>query len=262
MPYDDRLVKVKVLADRKVAVMTLENPPLNLLDREMALEIPRTLHALDGDDAVRVIVLRGSGEKAFSAGADVSEFPQAREDASHSLLIEANKAVDAFEQVSKPVIAAMEGYVLGGGCEIALACDIRILGKTGRIGCPEINLGIFPIYGGLFRLAQCIGLSRAYEMLYIGDSIDADTALSYGLVSHVVPAGTAEDAAVQLAARIAEKPVEAVKMIKRGVRELLETASASRFSKNVAYSHAVFSTQDCAEGVEAFLKKRKPSFQK
>lgn len=258
MIYRNELLKVKI--ENYVAVVSLANPPLNILTLGMSAEMRETLHKLEEDTEVRVIVLRGEGEKAFCVGADIKEFPQVWDDVIGKKLMNENLAVDAIELLDKPVIAALEGNVLGGGCEIAMACDIRFMSTTGRIGLPEINLGVFPGSGGLFRLARHIGVSKAYEMLYTGKIIDAEEALSIGLVNHVVPAGMSEREAVKLAEVIASKPFEAIKLIKKGVRDLWQKTTEENFRPNLAFSRTVFQTPDCAEGVDAFMHKRTPNF--
>ena len=258
MKYENKLVVVEV--SEHIALLTLNNPPLNILTLEMTAELRRTLHTLEVDENVRVVVIRGSGERAFCAGADIKEFPQVWDDVIGKKLLNENLAVDEIELLEKPVIAAMEGNVLGGGCEIALACDIRIMSESGRIGLPEINLGVFPGSGGLFRLARHVGLSKAYEMLYTGEILTAEQAKQISLVSHVVEAGTTEKKARELAAVIASKPAEAIKLIKRGVRQLWQKPTEEIFRANLELSKQVFQTEDCAEGVDAFIHKRTPRF--
>lgn len=259
MKYENNLILVSI--KDKVALVTLNRPPLNILTLEMTAELRRTLHQLEVDEDVRVVVLRGSGERAFCAGADIKEFPSVWDDVIGKKLLNENLAVDEIELLEKPVIAALEGNTLGGGCEIALACDIRIMSETGKIGLPEINLGVFPGSGGLYRLARHVGLSKAYEMLYVGSIIEAAEALSIGLVSQVVPAGSTEEHALTLARVIASKPFEAIKLIKKGVRAMWQKPTEEVFRTNLEFSKQIFQTPDCAEGVDAFINKREPRFQ-
>lgn len=260
MEYTNRLLKVSV--KDYVAVVMIDHPPLNILTLELSAEMRDTFHRLEEDEMVRVIVLRGAGEKAFCVGADIKEFPQVWDDVIGKKLLNENLAIDAIELLEKPVIAAMEGNVLGGGCEIAMAADMRIMSEAGRIGLPEINLGVFPGSGGLYRLARYVGIAKAYEMLYTGKIIDAQEALDIGLVNRVVPAGETEAAATELAKVIADKPFEAIKLIKKGVRELWQKTTEENFRPNLEFSKTVFKTPDCAEGVDAFIHKRAPQFQK
>ena len=259
MDYENNLVLVEK-TENKVAVLTLHRPPLNILTLGLSAELRSTLHKIEEDDDVRVVVLRGSGEKAFCVGADIKEFPTVWDDVINKKLLNENLAIDAIELLDKPVIAALEGNTLGGGCEIAMACDIRVMSSIGRIGCPEINLGVFPGSGGLFRLARYVGISKAYEMLYTGEILDADSALAYGLVSHLTEPGKAEEKALEIASVIASKPFEAIKLIKKGVRELWQKTTEENFRPNLEFSRQIFKTSDCAEGVDAFINKRKPNF--
>ena len=169
--YQNKLLLVEVKDN--VALVTLNNPPLNILTLEVSAEMRDTFHKLEEDEDVRVIVLRGSGQKAFCVGADIKEFPKVWDDVIGKKLMNENLAIDAIELLDKPVIAALEGNTLGGGCEIAMAADIRIMSETGHIGLPEINLGVFPGSGGLFRLARYVGVAKAYELLYTGHIMDA-----------------------------------------------------------------------------------------
>lgn len=260
MEYRNELLKVKI--EDYVAVVMIDRPPLNILTLELSAEMQETFHRLEEDPQVRVIVLRGSGEKAFCVGADIKEFPQVWDDVIGKKLRNENLAIDGIELLDKPVIAAIEGNALGGGCEIAMACDIRFMSETGKIGCPEINLGVFPGSGGLYRMARYIGIARAYEMLYTGKTISAQEACQIGLVNHVVPAGRTEEEAVKLARVIADKPFEAIKLIKRGMRQLWQKTTEENFYPNLELSRTVFQTPDCAEGVDAFINKRPPHFQK
>lgn len=260
MDYRNKLVKIDI--EGRVATASLCNPPLNILTLEMSAELRESFHKLEEDDGVRVIILRGDGEKAFSVGADIKEFPLVWDDVIGKKLLNENLAVDAIELTDKPVIAALEGNTLGGGCELAMAADIRFMSEKGRIGLPEINLGVFPGSGGLFRLARYVGVAKAYEMLYTGMIIDAEEALRIGLVNHLAPSGESLKQAVKLARVIADKPAEAIKLIKKGVRKLWQKTTEENFRPNLEFSRSVFKTADCAEGVDAFIHKRTPEFGK
>lgn len=258
MSYDNNLVGVEI--GENIALLTLNRPPLNILTLALTAELRRTLHTIENDERVRVVVIRGAGERAFCAGADIKEFPSVWDDVINKKLLNENLAVDEIELLEKPVIAAMEGNILGGGCEIALACDLRIMSVEGKIGLPEINLGVFPGSGGLYRLARHVGLSVAYEMLYTGKIISADEAKAIGLVNHVVGRGATQEKAFELARTIASKPFEAIKLIKKGVRELWQKPTEDVFRANLEFSKQIFKTEDCAEGVDAFINKRNPRF--
>ena len=244
MEYENNLILVEKPAD-KVALITLNNPPLNLVTLELSRELKETLFRLEQDDEVRVVVLTGSGEKAFCVGSDVKEFPQVWDDVIGKKLQKENEVFNAIEFLDKPVIAAMEGNVCGGGYEMAMACDLRIFSESGRIAQPEINLGVFPGSGGIFRLPKLVG---------------AEDCLRLGLVNRLAPAGKTVSAALDLAERIAHKPFEAIKLIKKGVREIGMVSSDKCFYKNLEFSRSIFKTEDCKEGVDAFLGKRSPQF--
>ncbi|XID92538.1 enoyl-CoA hydratase/isomerase family protein [Paenibacillaceae bacterium WGS1546] len=247
--------------DNGVAVLTLQNPPLNLITLEMTRQMIETLTELEPDDSVRTVVIRGQGQRAFSAGADIKEFMEVRDDVVGKKLKKENEAWSRIERFSKPVIAAIEGFAYGGGCEIALACDIRVMSETSKIGLPEINLGVIPGAGGVFRLPKLVGTAKAIELQILGEFLDAGEALRIGLVDHVTLAGEAEAKAVSLAARFAGQPLEAVKAIKKSVRASWHQTHDQAVQMTLDLSDMLFRTPDCAEGVSAFREKRKPVFQ-
>lgn len=259
MEYKSNLVIVEKPV-KNVALLTLNNPPLNLVTLELSAELRETLFKLERDDEVRVVVLTGSGSRAFCVGSDVKEFPHVWDDVIGKKLQKENETFNAIEFLSKPVIAAMEGNVCGGGYEMAMACDLRILAESGRIAQPEINLGVFPGSGGLFRLPKLVGASKAMEMMFLGEFIEAKDCLALGLVNKIAPDGEAVKTALKMAAKIAEKPFEAIKLIKKGVREIGMVPTEQCFYKNLEFSKTIFQTPDCAEGVDAFLHKRAPKF--
>ena len=259
MEYKSKLVLVEKPV-KNVALLTLNNPPLNLVTLELSAELRETLFKLERDDEVRVVVLTGSGSRAFCVGSDVKEFPHVWDDVIGKKLQKENETFNAIEFLSKPVIAAMEGNVCGGGYEMAMACDLRILAESGRIAQPEINLGVFPGSGGLFRLPKLVGASKAMEMMFLGEFIEARDCLALGLVNKIAPDGEAVKTALEMAAKIAEKPFEAIKLIKKGVREIGMVPTEQCFYKNLEFSKTIFQTPDCAEGVDAFLHKRAPKF--
>ena len=259
MEYKSKLVLVEKPVNN-VALLTLNNPPLNLVTLELSAELRETLFKLERDDEVRVVVLTGSGSRAFCVGSDVKEFPHVWDDVIGKKLQKENETFNAIEFLSKPVIAAMEGNVCGGGYEMAMACDLRILAESGRIAQPEINLGVFPGSGGLFRLPKLVGASKAMEMMFLGEFIEAKECLALGLVNKIAPDGEAVKTALEMAAKIAEKPFEAIKLIKKGVREIGMVPTEQCFYKNLEFSKTIFQTPDCAEGVDAFLHKRAPKF--
>ncbi len=261
MEYKNDKVLVEKF-DTGVAKLTINNPPLNMVTLTMSQELYETLKKIDEDDDVRVVVITGSGDRAYCVGSDIKEFPSVWSDVVELKLKKENEAFNMLELLSKPVIAAMEGFVLGGGCEMIQACDLRIAAENCMLALPEINLGVVPGSGAMFRLPKLIGLGRAYELMYLGEKISAAEAKEIGLVNKVVPEGTACQHAMEMAEKIAQKSLLAVKTIKRYAREMMEETTSANFYKNLEMSHPVFASPECEEGVKAFFEKRKPVFYK
>ncbi|GAB6934120.1 MAG: enoyl-CoA hydratase-related protein [Calditerricola sp.] len=241
-----------------VALIRLNRPEvLNALNLALVDELVDALERLDRDDAVRCIVLTGN-ERAFAAGADITEMAEAG-------VVEMKqrnqfRVWDRIRWITKPIIAAVNGYALGGGCELAMACDLIIAGENARFGQPEVNLGVMPGAGGTQRLTRLVGKARALEILLTGDPITAEEAYRIGLVNRVVPTEACLDEALRLARRIAEKPPMAVRLIKEAVYKALDTTlqDGMEYERNCFY--LLFATEDKAEGMRAFLEKRRPSF--
>src|SRR6516164_5674923 len=248
------------LHDRGVMVLSLDNPPLNLTTLVTLDKLLFACRDIAADERVRAVVVTGSGSKAFCAGSDISEFPHVRDDVVSRKLARENEAFRALEQLPMPVIAALNGVALGGGAEIALACDIRIMDETARIGFPEVKLGIFPGSGGIFRLPRLVGPARACELLYTGDLIDAREAHRIGFVNQVVPAGQALGVALAFAQMLATRPALALSLIRAGVRDSFNQTIAQAIDRTLADSHRVFTGPDLEEGINAFFAKRAPVF--
>lgn len=243
-----------------IAVLTLDNPPLNLNTLGTLDQLKAACARLARDLGVRAVVVTGAGDRAFCAGSDISEFAHVREDVVPRKLAIENEAFTAIEELPVPVIAALNGVTLGGGAEIALACDIRIIDETTRIGFPEVKLGVFPGSGGVFRLARLVGPSYACELLYTGDLIGAAEAHRIGLVNRLAPAGQALKEAISLAEVLATRPALALSLIKAGVRDALLQDVRQATERTLADSHLVFTGPDIQEGIEAFFAKRPPVF--
>jgi enoyl-CoA hydratase len=257
------LAEGPVLVERPgegIAKLTLNNPPLNLVTLEMTKQLMDALEELEGDEAVRAVVVTGAGDRAFCAGSDVKEFAEVRDRVVQKKLARENEAFGRFESLSKPTVAAIEGLAYGGGCEISMACDLRITGEGARFALPEVRLGVVPGSGGLFRLPELVGPARAMELMYLGESIDASEAERLGLVNEVVPDGEALPRALDVARSISRQPKEAVVAIKRGVRESLHSGREDSVRLTLELSDHVFRTGDCAEGILAFFEKREPRF--
>jgi enoyl-CoA hydratase len=243
-----------------VAQLTLNNPPLNLNTLSTIHELSVHCAMIAADASIRVVIITGSGEKAFCAGSDLNEFSAVRDAVVEKKLANENRAFTAIENLPQPVIAALNGVTLGGGLEIALACDLRILDERAVIGVPEINLGVFPGGGGVFRLPRIVGQGRALELLFTGEPIDAHEALRIGLVNRVAPQGGSLELALQLGDRLSAKPSLALSLIKEGVHHSFLETTADATARTLMDSDLVFTGPDIEEGVDAFFQKRMPHF--
>ena len=244
----------------RVAVITINRPTkLNALNIQTRTEGAAALDELREDESVRVVVITGAGEKAFVAGADIAEF-EGRTAVTQRDVMTARSLFTAVDTFPKPVIAMINGFCLGGGCELALSCDIRIASEGARFGQPEINLGIIPGGGGTQRLTRLVGEGKAMELILTGDMIDAHHAFNLGLVNMVVPAADLEAKTMELANRIAEKSPIALRMAKEAVKTAARANLDEGLRREVDLFALCFSSADKDEGVRAFLEKRKPDF--
>jgi enoyl-CoA hydratase len=242
------------------AILTVNRPKvLNALNAETLDELRRAILELKHDEAIRAVVLTGAGEKSFVAGADINELAVQSPTGGRELALRGQHVLDLIDHMGKPVIAAINGYALGGGCELAMACTIRIAADTARLGQPEINLGIIPGYAGTQRLARIIGKGRALELLLSGDQISAQEAHRLGLVNRVVPAAELMAEARKLAATLASKAPIAIRYILEAVHKGLEMPFAQAQIFEATLFGLVASTEDMHEGTAAFLEKRKPA---
>ena len=258
------MAEAPVLVERLeqgVSQLTLNNPPLNLVTLEMTEHLMEALDELEGDDTVRAVVVTGAGDRAFCAGSDVKEFADVRDRVVEQKLARENEAFGRFESLSKPTVVAIEGLAYGGGCEISMACDLRITGQGAKFALPEVRLGVVPGSGGLFRLPELVGPAKAMELMYLGEPIDAHEAERLGLVNEVVPDGEALVRAISIARSISRQPKEAVAAIKRGVRESLHSSREDSVRLTLKLSEQLFKREDCAEGIQAFFEKREPRFE-
>jgi enoyl-CoA hydratase len=257
MDFDNLLLE----RDGAVAVVTVNRPQvLNALNFSTIDDLRRAALALKHDAGVRAIVITGAGGKSFAAGADINELAVQSPAQGKELAQRGQHVFDLLENLGKPVIAAINGYALGGGCELALACTLRVAADTARIGQPEINLGIIPGYGGTQRLARLVGKGVALELLLTGKQITAAEALQIGLVNRVVPAARLLSDAKALAAELAGKAPIAVQYIIEAVNRGLEVSFDKGQFLEAALFGLVASTDDMREGTKAFLEKRKPDF--
>ena len=251
---------ITVEIENKIAVLTINRPDkLNALSSQVHIEGVAALDQLRANDNVRVLVITGTGEKSFIAGADISEFEGKTPVTQRDTFLERTlfNTIDIFP---KPVIAMVNGFCLGGGNELALACDLRICSENARFSQPEINLGIIPGGGGTQRLTRLVGEGRSMEMILTGDMIDAETAHRFGLVNHVYPAAELREKTMELAAKIAEKAPIALQLAKEAVKFASRSNLDEGLRREVDLFAICFSTEDKKEGVTAFLEKRKPEF--
>jgi enoyl-CoA hydratase len=244
----------------RVAIITINRPDkrnaLNIKTREEGAAL---LDELRNDDSVGVVVFTGAGDKAFIAGADIAEFA-GRTASMQRDVMTGRSLFTAIDGFPKPVIAMINGYCLGGGCELAMACDIRIASENASFGQPEINLGIIPGGGGTQRLTRLVGEGKAMELILTGEIIDARTAFSIGLVNHVVPIDQLETKTMEIANRIADKGPIALRYAKEAVKLASRSNLDEGLRREVDLFALCFATEDKDEGVQAFLEKRKPQF--
>ncbi|MEO0131457.1 MAG: enoyl-CoA hydratase-related protein [candidate division WOR-3 bacterium] len=251
-----------VTIEENIAIIKFNRPSvLNALNTETLLELETTLDELKTHERVRVIILTGEG-KAFVAGADIAQMSKFSPEEARTFAQLGHRVLSKLENFECPVIAAINGYALGGGCEVALACDLRIIAETAKIGQPEVNLGIIPGFGGTQRLARLCGAGVAKELIYTGEMIDAQEAYRIGLVNKVVPQDKLLEAAKELARKILDKGPTAIKLTKsvinRGLDSPLETAK----ELEIETFALCFATGEPKEGMTAFLEKRKPNWVK
>jgi enoyl-CoA hydratase len=256
MTYENLLIE----HDAATLLVTINRPRvLNALNARTLTELGDAFEAARSDDGVRVVILTGAGEKAFVAGADINELA-AGVGAGPEIARRGQSVFNRIEQLGKPVIAAINGFALGGGCELALASTIRLAADTARLGQPEINLGLIPGYAGSQRLPRLVGRGRALELLLTGDQISAAEAWRIGLVNRVVPAAELMSTARDLAAVLASKPPIAVRATLDAVAHGTDMPLDAGQQYEAALFGLLLSTEDMREGTRAFLEKRKPVF--
>lgn len=244
-----------------IATLTVDRPKkLNALNRETLDELERAVDALARDDAVRAVVVTGAGDKAFVAGADIKELAEESASTGHLAARRGQEVFRKVETLGKPVVAAINGFALGGGLELALACHLRVASETAKLGLPEVTLGIIPGYGGTQRLARLIGRGRALELILTGRHIDAREAYRIGLVNRVVPAGELTSEADGLLRTIIANAPVALRHALVAVDQGLDVAQEQGMVLESTLFGILFGTDDLREGMAAFLDKRKPEF--
>jgi len=243
-----------------ILTITINRPDkLNALNRETIQEIGAAVRGAEKDSSVKGIILTGAGEKAFVAGADISEFAKYSIPEGKDLSASGHVIFDSIEHCSKPVIAAVNGFALGGGCELAMSCHLRIASSNAKFGQPEVKLGLIPGYAGTQRLVQLIGKGKALELLMTADMIGAEEALSLGLVNYVVPQDQLIAKCTEILNKITAQSPQAIGAIIRSVNAYY-TDGVNGFRVEIEEFGKCFGTNDFKEGVNAFIEKRKPAF--
>lgn len=257
--FNTILVKPSLYDDPRIASIQLNRPQaLNAITSEMLEEVVAALEKLDSDPQVRVIILNGN-DKAFAAGADIKMLVE--RDPITQLKDNRSTSWQRFSQIKKPIIAAVNGFALGGGCELAMACDLIIAGDKAKFGQPEINIGTIPGAGGTQRLTRLVGKSKAMQMVLTGELIDAFTAEKWGIVARVVPASTLVRASYELAKLMANKSPLALQLAKEAINQSYETHLAQGLGFERRNFFLTFASKDQKEGMKAFLEKRQPHYE-
>jgi len=254
--YENILVEKK----ESIAVLKINRPNmLNALNKDTILELTKAVEELEKDKNIKVVILTGEG-KAFIAGADIKQMKDMNPAEAKKFAEGGHNLLMKIEKSRLPFIAAVNGYALGGGCEVMMACDICIASASAKIGQPEINLGIHPGFGGTQRLPRLVGRTKAKQLLLIGDNIDANEALRIGLVNMVVPDDKIMEDAEKIASKIAGKSTVQTAFIKSLVNKGMDIDLNKACSLEISYFSKSFQTEDQKEGMTAFLEKRKPNF--
>ena len=244
-----------------VALVTIDNPPMNALASALLEELEAEIEALDADDDVRAIVLRGAGDRAFVAGADIKEFPALRESATEGGSARGIQRVGhRIDAARTPFVAAIRGFCLGGGLELAMCCDVRVCADDARLGQPEIKLGLIPGGGGTQRLPRLVGQGRAMLLNLTGEFVDAETAYAWGLVEKVVPVDGLVSAALEVAGQIAAQSPHAVAVLRELARTTRDLPLEEGLRREADGFVRCLRSGDGAEGVAAFIEKRSPTF--
>ena len=245
----------------KVAIITLNNPPLNIMTIDMLYDLQQLVLECDKNEKIRVIIFTAAGEKVYTAGMNLDEMTGLDRNGLHKYLIGSREVFSTFENALKPIIVAMKGIVRGGGLEMALSCDFRICGENTNFALPEINVGIFPGGGGTQRLQRVIGQAKAKELIYFGKAFNAEEAEKWGLINKVVPNDQLLEEALKWANELAEKSPIALS----NVKDVIQSGAGLDLKQALQYENYVFldmfNSEDRKEGIQAFKDKRKPVYQ-
>ncbi|MDF2856010.1 MAG: enoyl-CoA hydratase [Neobacillus sp.] len=246
-----------------IAIVTIDNPPMNVLSSQVVSQLKEAFSTIAEDPNIVVAILTGAGNRAFMAGADIKEFPSwlgMQIDDLKNMNMESHKVFNFIDNFPKPTIAVLNGITFGGGCELALTCDIRIAEEQVKIGLPEVKLGLFPGGGGTQRLPRLIGPAKAKELMFTGEPITANEALTIGLVNQVAGPGEGMETALAMAKKMGGYSLQALSRIKKAVNEGFDTSFDEGIELESGLFAEVFGTEDVKEGVQAFLEKRSPHF--
>lgn len=253
---------IQIEVDNSLAVMTINHPPVNTLNTEILDQLNEIIEKLVQNTDIRVAIITGKGEKFFVAGADIKQFPELDADSGKALVTHGQKILHRLSECHFPVICAVNGFAIGAGCELALACDLRIAATNAKFGLPEVGLGIIPGYGGTQRLAKLVGVGKAKELIFSGELISAEEAYRIGLVERLVPVGEAVQSAKLLAQQIAKQAPLAVQQAKCAI----ERGANMSLQEGLELESILFSqlcnTEDKNEGANAFLEKRTANFKR
>jgi enoyl-CoA hydratase len=254
---------VRLKTTEGIAIVTIDNPPMNVLSEQVVKELEKVFTSISNDASIISVILTGAGNRAFMAGADIKEFPSWLEKEKKELkniIMKTHRVFNLIDNLPKPTIAVLNGIALGGGCELALTCDMRVAEEQTTIGLPEIKLGIFPGGGGTQRLPRLIGPAKAKEIMFLGDPLTANEALRLGLVNHVTANGKGLETALTMARKMGGYSLQALSRIKKSVKEGVDTSFEAGIEIESNLFTEVFRTEDIREGVQAFIEKRSPSF--
>ncbi|MDI6878396.1 MAG: enoyl-CoA hydratase [Desulfitobacteriaceae bacterium] len=257
----ERLVKLS--KEDSIAIIAIENGPMNVLSQEVFRQLDEACEAIAADPEVVVAIVTGAGERAFMAGADIKEFPESMKLTPEQMeqhTLAGHATLNKLDFLNKPTIAAVNGLAFGGGCELAMTCDIRIAEEQALFALPEIKLGLFPGGGGTQRLPRLVGEAKAKELMFTGDPISAQEAKAIGLVNQVVGKGEALKTAKKMAQTISQRSLPALQCIKQAVDQGSDLSLEDGVKNEARLFAKVFQTEDIREGVAAFIEKRTPKF--
>ena len=251
---------IQVTREDRLVTVTLNRPPVNALSKEVMDALADTFDELAKDDTIGAVIVTGAGEKAFVAGADITEFPKLNSSNGEKLSRRGQEVFQKIADFPAPVIAAVNGFALGGGMELALACDIRVVAENAKVGLPEVTLGIFPGYAGTQRLPRIISAGKAKELIFSGAMIDAAEAYRIGIADHLTPAGESVNKAREVAGAILKAGPVAVRLAKQAVNSGLDQTLAEGQKTEAKLFADLCDTEDQKEGAKAFMEKRPPQF--